>query len=123
MAPTFPPDFKEGRWSAGWSKGEGGDPLPSGTAGCLERDLSRWSRHQSAITSPLVTIANLYLWLHTDLVKFYSVGGQTLANQPFCLLLKERGNESTKGQVTKKEPPKVEKESPKPSKASMYTCS
>ena len=38
-----------------------------------------------------------------------------------CLLVKERGNESTKGQMAKKEAPKVEKEPQKAGKASMCT--
>lgn len=66
---TFHPDCEEG--SAGWAKREGGDPLPSGAAGCLEGDHSRWNSHQTAITSLLVMVTNLYLWLHTDLVEFF----------------------------------------------------
>lgn len=38
----------------------------------------------------------------------------------FCLLVKERGNESTKGQTAKREVHKAEKESQKAGKGSMY---
>lgn len=44
----FLTDFEERRWPTGWAEREGGDPLPSGAAGCLERDDSRWSCHQNA---------------------------------------------------------------------------
>lgn len=37
------------------------------------------------------------------------------------LLVKERGNEGTKGQTAKKEVPKIEKDAQKYGKASMYT--
>lgn len=38
----------------------------------------------------------------------------------FCLLVKERGNESTKGQIAKREVHKAEKDSQKAGKGSMY---
>lgn len=38
----------------------------------------------------------------------------------FCLLVKERGNESTKGQIAKREVHKAERDSQKAGKGSMY---
>lgn len=118
---------------------------------------------QTVITSLLVMAANLYLWLHTELVNFSLPRWSeaqlfTCTEQMWCFIspydgnfhfhpqlsacvcwscadissrdnislwcllvllclpVKERGDEHTKGQMPKKEAPKVEKESQKADK-------
>lgn len=93
----FHPDLEEGKWSAGGAKGEGGDTLSSRAAGCLERDHSRLSCHQTAITSPHVMATNLYLWLHTDLVEFllYLIGNSVTCTDTGALYLLQSLGSST----------------------------